>query len=33
MNTLYKTKKSSITTMTKKVIDDPLIFNTTMATT
>ncbi|SPZ99590.1 Uncharacterised protein [Staphylococcus aureus] len=26
-------KKSSITTMTKKVIDDPLIFNTTMATT
>ncbi len=26
-------KKSSITTMTKNVIDDPLIFNTTMATT
>ncbi|WP_413252599.1 phage antirepressor KilAC domain-containing protein [Staphylococcus aureus] len=28
-----KTKKSFITTMTKPVIDDPLIFNTTMATT
>ncbi len=26
-------KKSFITTMTKPVIDDPLIFNTTMATT